>query len=497
MNRNNASEDKGNKLMDLYSDSSPLIESMLKAVISNETLDSAIMWRCFEFCYLFPKNYEFFKDDIVQLWIVEGFIPSPQAGINIEAIASIYFDTFQGLSIFHLLRFDYFTGRQRYKLNDSVFDHLQKQHNDEYFRLDDDGSFCISDNTVHSSLHDGFNPINFSELYRAKRLCTLFILHQHGYRIDQLPRDLFIKLPLLWVLDLSHTSITDLPSSIGNLKALRYLNLSGTPIRMLPKSFCSLYQIQVLRLRDCSKLVGLPKEMRKLTKLRHLDVDVPRLLVSMPPGFGDLTELQTLPAFVVCKEIGYHINELKHMKLDLWTVSENLVNDNVFTAFPRLENLTLNGMPKLEKWSGIVEGDFPQLQKLNIFGCLELTGLPQLSLLDSMQKLEIRLCPLLESFPMDGLPNSLQDLVIIDCPVLKERCQKEVGEEWRKLAQIPSVWMDDEQFSWVRSSEFLGKEDRKKKYTQLSEIEAAESSKTESSQASYDVNQQLLAHGRV
>ncbi|KAF5192014.1 Nb-arc domain-containing disease resistance protein, partial [Thalictrum thalictroides] len=285
------------------------VEEFFKLMIRKfDTSSHSFIWRCLLLWYLFPKNCEFYMEDIIHLWIAQSFNNFPLD----EDAACLWYEEFEQMRVVEPSCLDSSTGRLRYKLNHSFVDLLQAQPNiiNRYYR---DGNAYISERTLHASLQDNFDPVKLQDLYPSKGLVTLLILHKQGSRLDQIPRDLFLKLTLLRALDLSHTCITELPSSIGNLEDLRYLNLSGTPITTLPGSLCSLYQLQTLKLRGCLKFLRLPKGMHKLVNIRHLDVDVSCLMNSMPPGFGNLAELRTLPAFIVSKESGCHITELKNL----------------------------------------------------------------------------------------------------------------------------------------------------------------------------------------
>ena len=85
----------------------------------------------------------------------------------------------------------------------------------------------------------------------------------------------------------------------------------------------------------------------------------------------------------------------------------------------------------------------PPLSKLKILKLWfieELDYLPEewFKNLTSLQRLEIWTCPNLMSLPK-GISHltSLRTLDIRGCPQLKQRCEKENGEDWDKISHIP------------------------------------------------------------
>ena len=143
---------------------------------------------------------------------------------------------------------------------------------------------------------------SFHNLSRVKNLRTiLFYGTYEGEEFYKVLKSILKRSKSLRTLDLSHrgTDITNLPNVVGRLSHLRYLDISNTKIRWLPKSFSNLCHPQVLEVRQCH-LNKLPNNMNKLISLRRLSAE--SKMVSLISGIGKLTGLQELQEFKVKKK---------------------------------------------------------------------------------------------------------------------------------------------------------------------------------------------------
>ncbi|CAL5417321.1 unnamed protein product [Camellia sinensis] len=103
-------------------------------------------------------------------------------------------------------------------------------------------------------------------------LVTPFL--QENYDLMEIPSSFFECMPMLQVLDLSHTSIKYLPASISGLVSLQELFLRGCELLMeLPPEIGALSKLQVLDLEG-TELMYLRKEISGLTKLECLKVSL-------------------------------------------------------------------------------------------------------------------------------------------------------------------------------------------------------------------------------
>ncbi|BAT89336.1 hypothetical protein VIGAN_06026800 [Vigna angularis var. angularis] len=244
--------------------------------------------RCYAYCALFPKDYEFDKNCLIQLWIAENFVQfhhhkSP------EDIGEQYFDD--------LLSRSFFQQSNRYKtcfvMHDLLNDLAKYVCEDICFRLGVDKTKGIPKTTRHFTFatnhveyFDGFGSI-----HDVERLHT-FMPTDWSWHCKMSIDDLFSKFKFLRVLSVSNCSnLTKVPDSVGDLKHLRSLDLSNTHIERLPESTCSLYNLQILKLNNCPLLKELPSNLHKLTNLRRLEFMDTELL-KVPEHLEKLKNLQ-------------------------------------------------------------------------------------------------------------------------------------------------------------------------------------------------------------
>ncbi|XP_058181270.1 putative disease resistance RPP13-like protein 1 [Rhododendron vialii] len=259
--------------------------------------------KCFTYCSILPKDYEFEKKELVFLWMAEGLVPKQTGQMQMEDLGCEYFHELLSRSFFQPSSSGLFV------MPDLINDLAQFLASKNCFRLEDkleesEGDVRIS-NARHSSYTRGYRDgiKKFEAFQKAKNLRTFLPLGSRYQGFSNLtsnvPLHLLPGLRRLRVLSLRRYRIGELSNSIGDLKHVRYLDLSCALILMLPESIGTFYNLQTLILRDCKNLKKLPTNTSDLISLRHLDVSGADSLQEMPPKMGKLISLQTLSNFIV------------------------------------------------------------------------------------------------------------------------------------------------------------------------------------------------------
>ncbi|KAL7204416.1 hypothetical protein ACSBR2_017480 [Camellia fascicularis] len=389
--------------------------------------------RCFSYCAIVPKDYEFTEEELVLLWMAEGLIEQPKRGDQMEDLGRKYFYELVSRSFFQPSS----GNKSLFIMHDLINDLAQDVAGDKCFRLENnlDGGrqSKISVKARHASYVgsyiDGIKKFEvFDDAKYLRTFLHFFPLSFHATRY--LFHDLLPKLKCLHELRLHCNSMDELPDSIGDLKHLRYLDVSHSGITWLPDTVVTLYNLQVLFLKFCSQLQKLPLNIGRLVNLRHFDMTGVHISSSeeMSLNIGKLTNLQTLSNFMVGKDCGRKIGELKNLshirgaihisrlenvsgvkdardanfmskeelkELSLeWDESHRSQNDiverdvlDVMRPFKLLERLTISGYGgrKLPNWVGDVS--FSKMVFMRLKGskcCRSLPPLGQLPLLKDL-----------------------------------------------------------------------------------------------------------------
>ncbi|KAL4388677.1 hypothetical protein GQ457_09G026500 [Hibiscus cannabinus] len=252
-------------------------EGIIKVLkLSFDRLSSPSLKQCFAYCSIFLKDFRIEKEQLIQLWMAEGFLQQSKGSSQLayEDIGNGYFNDLLSNSL------------------------LQDVEKDSYGYI----TAC----KMHDLVHDLAQSI--SQIKQGNRYGDVTLQHSmfQEFWYDKLMRKDFKGLRVLKLKGISSASI----NAIGKLKHLRYFDISNGFLKRLPKSMAKLYHLQTLRLLGCFSLKELPKGMENLINLRHL---YNSHYGQVPDKIGHLTSLQTLRIFRVDREKESGIGQLRFL----------------------------------------------------------------------------------------------------------------------------------------------------------------------------------------
>ncbi|GLT96336.1 hypothetical protein SLE2022_139640 [Rubroshorea leprosula] len=324
--------------------------------------------RCFAYCALFPKDYEFDKMELVRLWMAEGLLQQQPHG---KDTGHQYFQQLLSRSLFQRSS----RVESRFVMHDLINDLAIAVAGEIHCNLE----YSMGDGKLEKARHLSFTPhfFEFSERFKIleelKHLRTFLSLrapndHWVCYLSNKILHDFLPTLTRLRVLSLYKYEIRKLPDFVEKLKHIRYIDLSCTKIQCLPESVGSLLFLQTLLLSSCAELTKLPTTIGNLINLHHLDLSCTKIQC-LPESVGSLLFLQTL-LLSSCDEL-----------TKLPTTIGNLIDlhhlDITYT-------LNLRTMP-------LEIGNLKNLVTLSKFIVGKASGMMRLSALKNLSKLQGRL----------------------------------------------------------------------------------------------------------
>ncbi|KAJ6889220.1 disease resistance protein RGA3 [Populus alba x Populus x berolinensis] len=262
----------------------------------------SVVRRCFLYCAMFPKDYKMGKYELVKMWIAQGYLKETSGG-DMELVGEQYFQVLAARSFFQDFETDWCEG-MKFKMHDIVHDFSQYMTKNECLTVD---ASKLGKATVETSIERVRHlSMMLSEessfpksIHKAKGLRSLLMDTRDPSLGVALP-DLFKQLTCIRSLNLTRSSIKEIPNEVGNLIHLRHLNVASCyQLESLPETMCDLCNLQSLNVTLCASLKELPNAIGKLIKLRHLRV-VLSGVAFIPKGIERITCLQTLDVFIVC-----------------------------------------------------------------------------------------------------------------------------------------------------------------------------------------------------
>ncbi|XP_027911079.1 putative disease resistance RPP13-like protein 1 [Vigna unguiculata] len=387
--------------------------------------------KCFAFCALLPKGYQFDKDILIQWWMAQNFLESPIQKKSPTEAGEQYFNDLLSWSFFQQSSNQ---DEERFIMHDLLNDLAKYVCKDVCISIGVDEQEGISKTTRHCSFLSEFCFDGFGSSIDTQKLHTFTQTDPNSgwvWDCKMSIDDLFSRFKLIRVLSLNRCRIlTDVPESIGNLKHLRSLDLSWTQIEKLPDSMSLLYKLQILKLNECRRLKQFPSCLHKLQNLRCLEL-VGIGVENVAAHLGKLKNVQvSMSSFHVEKskeiniqqlgQLNLHgsltIDDLQNIENPSYALEANLESkphlaelwltwnfiDSSFVDSEKVEDVVENLRPlkylkKLSIWNYIgkhfpnwlLHNSLPNLVSLVFVDCRSCERLPPLGLLPFLNHLSI------------------------------------------------------------------------------------------------------------
>ncbi|EOX96984.1 Uncharacterized protein TCM_006103 [Theobroma cacao] len=286
---------------------------------------------CIKLCAWYPKGEKIDRVSLIQHWIQDCLVDTYDEGTNI--IQNLV-DTFL-LNIVELNRV-----QLRREIYDVIVNPLILQMHPLYLMLG--GARLIKppeeEEWDAKVIHLMDNKL--SDLPESPRSPSLIALYlQNNLDLMAIPSCFFKHMPLLQILDLSHTSIKSLPESISSLVNLRELLLKG-----------------------CELLIRLPSHVGELKNLEKLDLDETQI-VDLPAEIGHLSKLKIL-----------RVSFYRYMNCSKTRLQQDtIIPPGTISGLSELTELSIDVDPDDERWNATVKAiieeacDLKTLRQLNLY----------------------------------------------------------------------------------------------------------------------------------
>ncbi|OMO74149.1 Disease resistance protein [Corchorus olitorius] len=461
--------------------------------------------RCFSYCAVFPKDKRIWKDDLIELWMAQGYLQGTECK-DMEIVGQEYFDELAMRSFFQDFTNDRKNNIISCKMHDIVHDCAKFLTKSECVSVAVNGAkeLYLSEEARHLSLSCPEGDVSVPEcIHNAKKQRTL-LTHGRLWLLEAASLSkLFDQLTHLRAVNLHGCCFKELPESIGKLMHLKYLNLSGNfLLKELLEVVCDLCYLQTLDLTDCCNLEMLPSGLGKLCNLRHLKMHVlgreaRRAKFDEKNGLHSLElskrkdedafvleALQPPPNLESLSWIDYFGGppELPSWMMSLTKLKKiELTDGEMWDYLPPLgkllflEELTMTYLIATVEFLG-VEGEagqssvsiiaFPNLKFLQFREMKEWEEWEYRMSSSTMTGDEVKIMPNLQSLQIDDLLKelpchlprnpTLNELSIYECPILEQHCKTGGQNAWINVSPTPDIFFAYGSLCTEMAREFIG-----------------------------------------
>ncbi|RDY06921.1 Disease resistance protein RPM1, partial [Mucuna pruriens] len=367
---------------------------------------------CLLYFGIYPEDYKVKSTRLVRQWIAEGFVKDEE-GKSLEDVAQQHLRELIDRSLVQVSSFAIDGKIKRCYVHDVLRDMIIEKFQDL--------NFCQHISKENESVSSGMirrlsiatNSNDLLASIESSHIRSLFVFSSKESMLsNEFVQIIPTKYRQLKVLDFEDGLLDFVPENWENLAHLRYLNLRGspTPTENLLKCIGKVQNLETLDIRG-SYLKKIPKEICKLTKLRHLLGDEIELF-ELKNSLGGMTSLQTLRRVKLTKnddvELIKELGKLKQLRsLHLVDVKEGL-GSSLCTSINEMQNLEeLHIQSTFEFDYDVIDladiSSLPMLRKLMLVG--KLNKIPEwVPQLQNLVKLSLRFSRLSDD-PLKSLQN--------------------------------------------------------------------------------------------